>query len=396
MKSGDDRTKKLTSGNPFRVAVVGPVFPYKGGIAHYTGLLAKELARTHEVKVFSFSLQYPRFLYPGKIQKDYENDFFRIEGTRYLINTINPFSWLMTGSAIVRFAPQLVIIPWWNPFFGPAFSVIARLVKLFSRAKVLFIIHNVLPHERLPCDRLITSCTLKKGDFHIVQSSETEEQLLHVLRQPLFRKISHPTYNAFKQEEISREDARNRLSLPAQAKVLLFFGFVREYKGLMYLIEALPAIRKRLPDAKLLVVGDFFDDKQKYLRRIEELGVAPMVVIYDGYLPDREVGAYFSAADLVVLPYESASQSGIVQIAFGFGRPVVVTSVGGLPEVVGDNRTGFVVPPKDPAALAEAVVRYFEQDKEREFSAAINNEQERFSWKRMTEAIEDLMQEPVK
>ncbi len=393
MQIYEDQTKKLTSGDPFRVAVVGPVFPYKGGIAHYTSLLAKELARTHDVKVFSFSLQYPRFLYPGKMQKDYENDFFRIEGTKYLINTINPFSWLRTGFAIVRFAPQLLILPWWNPFFGPAFSVIALLVKSFSRARVLFIVHNILPHERLPFDRLITSCTLKRGDFHIVQSGESEIKLLEILHNPVYRKAFHPSYAVFDQETMSREDARNRLSLPARARVLLFFGFVREYKGLMYLIEALPAIRKKLPDAKLLVVGDFFDDKQKYLRKIEELGVAPMVAIHDGYLPDREVGPYFSAADLVVLPYESASQSGIVQIAFGFGRPVVVTSVGGLSEVVEDNRTGFVVPPKDPAALAASVIRYFEQDKEREFSAAIKNEQDSFSWKRMVDAIEDLMRE---
>ena len=160
-----DQTKKCTSGNSFRIAVVGPVFPYKGGIAHYTGLLAKELAKTHEVKVFSFSLQYPRFLYPGEQQKDYENDSFKIEGTRYLINTVNPFTWLRTGLAISRFAPELVIFPWWNPFFGPAFSTIALLVKLFSRARVLFIIHNVLPHERLPFDRLITVVHPEKRGF---------------------------------------------------------------------------------------------------------------------------------------------------------------------------------------------------------------------------------------
>jgi glycosyltransferase involved in cell wall biosynthesis len=396
MKMCANPTKRPASGNAFRIAVVGPVFPYKGGIAHYTGLLAKELAKTHEVQVFSFSLQYPRFLYPGKTQKDVKEDLLRIEGTRYLISSINPFSWLRTGLAILRFAPQLVILPWWNPFFGPAFSVIALLIKLFSRARVLFIIHNVLPHERLPFDRLITSCTLKRGDFHIVQSSENEDKLLHILRKPLLRKVLHPTYNVFKQEEISREDARNRLSLPAQSKVMLFFGFVREYKGLMCLIEALPAVCKRLPDAKLLVVGDFFDDKQKYLRRIKELGIADMVAVYDSYIPDRDVGTYFTAADLVMLPYESASQSGIVQIAYAFNKPVVVTSVGGLAEVVEDGRTGFVVPPKNPGALAEAVVRYFEQDKEREFSAAIKNEQDRFSWKRMVDAIEELMREHAK
>lgn len=393
MKTCHTQSKGPTSGKAFRVAVVGPVFPYKGGIAHYTGLLAKELAKTHEVMVFSFSLQYPRFLYPGKTQKDYENDFFRIEGTRYLINTINPLSWLRTGLAILRFAPKLVILPWWNPFFGPAFYVIVFLVKLFSRARVLFVIHNVLPHERLPFDRLLTSCTLKKGDFHIVQSTENEDKLLHILKKPLFRKVPHPNYNAFKQEEISRADARDRLSLPTRAKVLLFFGFVREYKGLMYLIEALPAIIEKLPEAKLLIVGDFFDDKQKYLCRIEELGVASAVAVYDGYIPDREVGTYFSAANLVVLPYESATQSGIVPIAYAFGKPVIVTSVGGLPEVVKDGKTGYVVPPENPGALAESVVRYFEQDKEREFSAEIEIEQDRFSWKRMVGAIEELMQE---
>ena len=388
-----NRTENSSSSNSFRVAVVGPVFPYKGGIAHYTGLLAKELAKTHDVAVFSFSLQYPRFLYPGEKQKDYENDFFKIEKTRYLINTINPFTWLRAGLAISRFSPDVVILPWWNPFFGPAFSAIAFLVRLFSRSRVLFLIHNVLPHERLPCDRLITSFTLKRGDFYIVQSREDEAKLLDILQTPVYRKTFHPTYNAFKHEELSQEEARRRLSLSPGAKVLLFFGFVREYKGLMYLIEALPAIRERLPDTKLLVVGDFYDGKQKYLRRIEELGAASMVVIYDGYLPDKEVGLYFSASDLVVLPYSSATQSGIVQIAYGFGKPVVVTSVGGLPEVVEDGRTGFVVPPKNAGALAEAVVRFFELNKAGDFSAAIEGEQERFSWRKMVETIEELMRE---
>jgi glycosyltransferase involved in cell wall biosynthesis len=387
------RTTGGPPSNSYRIAVVGPVFPYKGGIAHHTSLLARELAKTHEIKVFSFSLQYPRILYPGVEQKDYENDSFKVEGTRYLVNTVNPFTWIRTALAISRFGPDLVIFPWWNPFFGPVFSTIACLVKLFSRAKVLFLIHNVIPHERLPFDRLITACTLKRGDSHIVQSSESEASLLGLLHNPVYRKVFHPTYNAFKQEELSREDARKRLSLPPEAPVMLFFGFVREYKGLMYLIEALPAIRERLPQAKLLVVGDFFDNKQKYMRRIEELGVVSMVVVYDGYIPDREVGLYFTASDLVVLPYESATQSGIVQIAYGFGKPVVATWVGGLPEVVDDGRTGYVVPPRNAGALSEAVVNFFQRNKGVEFSAAIRKEQDRFSWKRMVGTIEELMLE---
>ncbi len=377
--------------NALSVVIVGPVYPYKGGIAHYTGLLAREMAKTHNTRVFSFSLQYPKFLYPGEQQKDFENDLFKVDGARYLINTINPLTWLRTGLAIARFGPDLVVFPWWNPFFGPAFSVIASVVKLLSRTKVLFLIHNVLPHERVPFERLITTFTLRRGDFYIVQSGDSEAALLEILRNPVYRKAFHPIYNAFKREEISRENAREKLSLPQDAKVLLFFGFVREYKGLMYLIEALPAVRERLPDVKLLVVGDFYDDKEKYKQRIEGLGLGSMVNIYDGYIPDREVGLYFNAADLVVLPYASATQSGIVQIAFGFGKPVVVTSVGGLPEVVDNGRTGFVVQPKNAAALAEAVVRFFEQNNAAEFSAEIEKEQDKFSWARMVETIETLM-----
>jgi glycosyltransferase involved in cell wall biosynthesis len=394
MKIRDNKTTKSTSSNLLRIAVVGPVFPYRGGVAHYTGLLAKELAKTHEVKVFSFSLLYPRFLYPGEKQKDYESDSFKIEGTQYLINAINPFTWIRTGLAISRFAPDVVTLPWWNPFFGPAFSTIACLVKLFSRAKVLFMIYNLLPHERFPFDRLITAFTLNRGDLHVVQSNENEVKLLReLLRNPVYRKTFLPTLNTFNHEGISQEEARRRLALSPGAKVLLFFGFVREYKGLMYLIEALPEIFERLPNAKLLIVGCFYDDKQKYLLRIEELGVASMVVLYDEYIPDREVGLYFSASDLVVLPYISATQSGIVQIAYGFSKPVVVTSVGGLPEAVDDGRTGYVVPPKNAGALAASVVRFFEMHKGDEFSAAIEREQDKFSWRRMVETIEALLRE---
>lgn len=387
------RTKKYIAGSSLRVAVVGPVYPYKGGIAHHTGLLAKELAKTHEVKVFSFSLQYPGFLYPGEQQKDYKNDSFKVDGTRYLINTLNPFSWLRTAWVISRFNPDLVILSWWNPFFGPAFSTLALLIKLFSKAKVMFLIHNVLPHEPLPFDRQLTAFTLKRGDFHIVQSSDDEAKLLGILQDPIYRKTFHPTYNVFNHEDVSRETARRYLSLPPGAQVMLFFGFVREYKGLICLIDALPEIHRRLPDSKLLIVGDFYDDKKKYISRMEELGIASMVAVYDEYVPDREVGIYFGAADLVVLPYESATQSGIVQIAYAFGKPVVVTSVGGLPEVVDDGRTGYVVPPKNARALAESVVRFFEQNKGREFSAAIHAEKDRFSWRRMVETIEGLLQE---
>lgn len=377
--------------NSSRIAVIGPVFPYKGGIAHYTSLLAKELAIDHDVMVVSYSLQYPGFLYPGCEQKDFENDFFKIENTKYLINSINPFTWIRTVWEISQFHPDLVILPWFNPFFGPAFFTISSLLKVFCCCKVLFLIHNVLPHERLPFDWLIAGITLKRGDFHIVQSGESEAKLLKLLKNPVYRKLSHPTYNVFVNGGLmSRKESRERLRLPDKAQVVLFFGFVREYKGLGCLIDALPEIRNSLPDARLLVAGDFFDDKEKYLGKIEKIGAGPMVDFYDYYIPDREVEVFFKAADLIVLPYISASQSGVVQMAFGFGKPVVVTSVGGLPEVVEDGRTGFVVPPKNPEALAKAVVRFFIEKKGGDFSSAILEEQERFSWERLVEQIEEV------
>lgn len=389
--SGDLHRMGLKA-NSFRIAVIGPVFPFKGGIAHYTGLLAKELAVDHDVLVVSYSLQYPDFLYPGCQQKDYENDSFKIDGTKYLLNSINPFTWVTTCREIMQFHPDIVILPWFNPFFGPVFFTITSLLKVFCRCKVLFLIHNVLPHERLPLDWLIAKITLKRGDFHIVQSGESEDNLLKLLKNPICRKLTLPALKVFPNGQmITRKVARERLSLPDDAPVLLFFGFVREYKGLMYLIDALPAIRDRLPDVKLLVAGDFYDDKERYLRRIEAIGVGPAVGMYDQYIPDRDVELYFKAADLIVLPYVSASQSGIAQIALEFGKPLVVTSVGGLPEVVEDCRTGFVVPPKNPEALANAIVRFFLEEKGEKFSSAIMGAQERFSWRRFVTCIEELI-----
>ncbi len=373
------------------IAVVGPVFPYKGGISYYTGMLAKELAKRHNVSVFSFSLQYPRFLYPGEKQTNHEDISQRINGTNYCLNSINPWSWVKTGLALAKKKPDLVIIPWWNPFFSPAFSVISLLVKRLSRARVMFIIHNVLPHERMPCERLITAFTLKRGDFHLIQSAQSEAPLLELLPHPVYRKALLPAHHVATDNVISREEARHRISVPSAAKVLLFFGFVRDYKGLLYLLEALPAIRAALPEARLLIAGEFHDDKAAYVQKIKESGVADMVDLHDGYIPGSKMYQYFRAADLAVLPYASATQSGIVQIAFGFGTPVVVTSVGGLPEVVADGRTGFVVPPKDAKALADAVIRFFKEDKRDQFSKAIETDRERFSWQRMVETIEEMV-----
>lgn len=369
-----------------KIVMIGPVYPFKGGIAHYTGLMCSNLKKKYDVEMISYKMQYPKILF-RKEQRDYANDAFKIEGTHYLIHTANPFNWIKAAKTINKIAPDLVIIQWWHPYFAPCYISLAKRLR---NTKVLFLCHNVFPHERFIFDKKLTRSVLKRGDYFIVHSKMDAEDLLTIKPDAKYKINVHPTYNAFKFENIDKNEARTKLGLPISEKVLLFFGFVREYKGLKHLINAMPQVIERYSDVKLLIVGDFDKNKQEYLDTIEKLGIGGHVDIYDGYIPDREVEKYFAACDLVVLPYESATQSGIVQIAYGFEKPVVATNVGGLPEVVLDGKTGYVVPPQDPTAIAGAVVRFFEEDKAAEFEGNVVRESYKYSWDRMTESVEEL------
>lgn len=372
-----------------RIAIIGPVYPYKGGIAHYTGLLCKNLREQFETQMISFQMQYPKILF-RKEQKDFENNSFEVQDTKYILHTANPFNWGKCAKQILAGKPDLVIFQWWHPYFAPCYWSLLRKLK---GVKTLFICHNVFPHERFPFDRALTKMVLKKGDFFITHSKADAEDLRSIRQEALVCEAVHPTYDAFQFQNLAREEARQRLGLGEQQQVLLFFGFVREYKGLKHLIAALPEIIKRLPKTHLLIVGDFGKDKQEYLELIAQNKMEDFLSIYDGYIPDREVEQYFAASDLVVLPYESATQSGIVQIAYGFERPVVATNVGGLPDVVLDEKTGYLVPPKNPEALADAVVRFFEEQKAGEFAENIRKEASRYSWDRMRENICSLWEQ---
>lgn len=369
-----------------KIVLVGPVYPYKGGISHYTGLMYRALRSRYDVSMVSYKMQYPKFLFK-KEQKDYSNDTFKIDGTNYWIHTANPLNLVGTAGKIRREKPDLVIFQWWHPYFAPCYWILCRLL---GRCRILFVCHNVFPHERFPMDRFLTKLVLRQGDYFITQSKMDAEDLLSIEKDARYVQAVHPTYNAFKFEDMSREQARGLLGIGADERVVLFFGFVREYKGLRHLLRAMPLLRSFGMDVRLLVVGDFGDDRQEYMDLIDELGIRNMLEIHGGYIPDKEVEKYFAACDLVALPYESATQSGIVQIAYGFEKPVVVTDVGGLPDVVTDGETGYVVEPRNPDALAEAVRRYFEEGKEEEFRRNIEGEAYRYSWDRMAEHVERL------
>ncbi len=373
-----------------KIILIGPVYPYKGGISHYTGMLCRALRKKYEAEMISYSLQYPKFLFK-KEQKNYEDDFLQIEGTKYLINTANPLNWPSVVSFIRKEKPDLMIMQWWHPYFAPCYR--ALTAHLHRHVRILYVCHNVFPHERFPMDRKLTRMAMRHVDYFTVQSGTDEADLLEIRSDAAYRRTVLPTFDLFQRSDLMRRDARGRLGISSEQKVLLFFGFVREYKGLKHLLNALPDIGKRLggkDNVKLLVVGDFGSGKQEYLDLIKSLDIHDFVNIYDGYVPDRDVEVFFKAADLSVLPYESATQSGIVQVSYGFSLPVVATNVGGLPDVVTDGVTGYVVEPKRPDLIADAVCKYFEENRYEEFKKNIEAESYRYSWERLVEIVEDL------
>lgn len=336
--------------------------------------------------MMSYKLQYPKLLFK-KEQRDYSNDTFKIENTDYLINTVNPFNWLFCARKIRDMKPDLVIFQWWHPYFAPCYWSVCKFLR---NIKVLFVCHNVFPHERFTMDKLLTKMTLSKGDYFLVQSLQDETDLLSIKQNAAYRRTVLPTYNAFRFQNLTKETGRRLLTYSNSQKLLLFFGFIREYKGLKYLLKAMPAVTSRLPETKLLVVGDFAGDKADYLNLISELKIENYVDIYDGYIPDKEVEKFFAASDLVVLPYESATQSAVVQVAYGFEKPVVVTNVGGLPEVVVDGKTGYIVEPRSSHLLANRIINYFNESKAIDFCSNIQAEAYRYSWEHLVQIIDDM------
>lgn len=371
------------------IVMIGPVYPYKGGISHYTTSMYRTLKKSYDTNMISYKLQYPKFMF-RKEQRNFENTDLQIPETEYSINTISPISWLSTVKRIKEINPDLIIFQWWHPYFSPCYWAMCKMLHGF---KLMFLCHNVFPHERFPLDRFLCKHVLRQGDYFVTQSEMDKKDLLSIKENARVKRTVLPTFNEFKFKNLTCEVARKLLDISIDTPVLLFFGFVRPYKGLHYLLKAIPAIKKEISNIKLMVVGEFGADKEEYLQLITELDIEKEVDIYGDYIPDREIEKYFAASDLVVLPYKSATQSGIVQIAYSFEKPVVVTSVGGLPEVVEDEKTGYIVPPCQEKEIVETVIKFFGSSNREQFKEAIKKEAYKYSWDRMTEAVEGLWYE---
>jgi glycosyltransferase involved in cell wall biosynthesis len=369
-----------------KIIIVGTAYPLRGAMAQLNAILGWHLSKHHTVEIVSFRRQYPKLLFPGKTQIDPSKPLFQLP-TKPLIDSINPITWVKAASYIRSQQPDLVIFRYWLPFFAPCFGVISFLARRDGKTSVLFICDNVIPHERRFADVSLTKFAFHFADYFIVQSRSVESDLQEFLPKARYAFVPHPIYNIFG-DALPKEEARRRLGLTDE-RIILFFGYVRRYKGLHLLLEAMPQILKHL-SVRLLVVGEFYDDEEAYRKQIQTLGLANHVTINSQYIPNDEVALYFSACDVVVLPYISATQSGIVQIAYHFDKPVIATSVGGLAEVVIDNKTGIIVPPSDPTKLSDSVVRFYKEEKESAFVKNIRQEKIKYSWDHMVEAIEEL------
>ncbi|MDP4200493.1 MAG: glycosyltransferase [Bacteroidota bacterium] len=390
-----------------RILIVGTAFPLRGGIAHAIALIAKSLReRGNWVHVMTFSRQYPKLLFPGKSQDEapIKNDELRITGedeneslrNSQVIDTINPVSWYRAGRIAASYKPDLIVFKYWMPFFAPAYGVLARVAKRITRkqgheCKIAFIVDNVIPHEKRPGDMMLTRFAFRAVDAYIVQSDSVERELLQVVPNAKYVKVLHPVFENFGQR-VDRTGARAALGIPKDAPTILFFGYIRKYKGLDILLRAMPLILKKLPELRLVIAGEFYGDEAEYRKLIEELQIpSNNLVLATDYIANDEVAKYFSASNAVVLPYRDATQSGIVLIAYNFDTPAIVTDVGGLAEVVPDGVSGLIVPKATPEAVAKRVLEFFAQDLEAKLMAGVAEQKKKYSWDAFAEGIESLV-----
>ncbi|MGB0882165.1 MAG: glycosyltransferase, partial [Vicingaceae bacterium] len=331
-----------------KITIIGPAHPYRGGIALFSNRLAEELEIAgHEVNIVTFKMQYPSFLFPGKTQFSDDKTPSKISTTR-AINSVNPFNWIKVGKQIKATQPDLVIFKYWMPFMAPCFSTIAKQIKKNGKTKVMSLVHNLVPHESRIGDAFLTKLFVKKIDGFIALSQSVIDDI-HGFDAVKPKALSpHPLYDNFGKAKI-REEALQALSLDAQYNYMLFFGIVRKYKGLDTLLKAFAD--KRLNDGKLklIVAGEFYEDDSAYLELIEKHNLTDAVILTKSFVADDEVVNYFCAADIIVQPYKTATQSGVTQIAYHFNKPMLVTDVGGLKEIVPDGKVGYVVEPNEKA-----------------------------------------------
>jgi D-inositol-3-phosphate glycosyltransferase len=374
-----------------KVIIIGPAFPFRGGIANFNNALAQEYCdRGDEVTLYSFTLQYPGFLFPGTTQYE-SGEAPKNLKIKTLINSVNPFNWINVARIINAEKPDYVIIRYWLPFMAPCLGTIARLLN--KKIKILAITDNVIPHEKRIGDTLLTRYFVKSCDAFLSLSASVLDDLSKFTNTTYKKFIPHPIYNVFG-DKIPKEKALENLGLNSEDKHLLFFGFVRKYKGLDLMLKAMSDSRIKTMGIRLIIAGEFYDHKTEYTDMITNLGIEDNIIMKSDFIPAEKVKNYFCAADMITQTYRTATQSGVTQIAYSFDRPMLVTDVGGLAEIVPNNKVGYVTS-QNPIAIADAIIDFYTNNKEAEFTINTSIEKKRFSWESFVDGVEQLMQKQL-
>jgi len=370
-----------------KIIIIGPGHPLRGGLATFNQRLAKEFIQAgYDCSIFSFSLQYPSFLFPGKTQLTKEP---KPEGiTIYsVINSVNPFNWIKTGNRLRKERPDIIVVRFWIPFMGPALGTILRRVKKNNHTKIICIADNIIPHEHRIGDKSFTKYFLKSCDAFITMIDKVMSDLRLFEKTKPIRLVQHPLYDNFG-DILSKSAARDKLKINNEELIILFFGFIRKYKGLDLLFEAMADERIKQSGIKLLVAGEFYEDDKPYKELIEKLGIKDQLILRTSFIPDSEVKYYLCAADAVIQPYRHATQSGVTPLAYYFEKPMVVTNAGGLPSLVPDEKAGLVVE-SEPKAIADGILKFYQLG-ENYFIPHLRSEKQKYSWANMVNAITKL------
>lgn len=371
-----------------RITLLGPAYPYRGGIAAFYDRIAVEfMAEGHSVSIENFSLQYPEFLFPGKTQYNPSEAPSDVK-MRRSVNSVNPFNWISVGRRIVKDAPDLLLVRYWMPFMAPCLGTIARIVKANGKTRVEALVDNIIPHERHFYDSILSKYFIGGIDKFVVLSASVRDELKQFTSKPC-TVTPHPLYDTYG-TKVTKAEAAAKLGLDPNGRYAMFFGFIRDYKGLDMLLEAYAQGDFYSSGINLIVAGEFYGNQDKYMELAEKLGIKDKILWHNEFIDDSMVKYWFSAADIVVQPYKTATQSGITQICYQMEKPMIVTNVGGLPEIVPHGKAGYVVEPK-PAAIAAAIEDFFTNKKPGAFTPGLLEEKSRYSWANISNVIVSQM-----
>jgi glycosyltransferase involved in cell wall biosynthesis len=377
-----------------KIILIGPAYPYRGGNALFVTHTYESLKNQFDIKIYNYKLLYPSILFPGTTQFDESKEqVFDIPNER-VINSINPFNWFKVAGKLTKEDVDLVVFDWWHPFFGFCHGVISFLISKKYKNKILFITENVVSHEANPIDKFLTKIGLCSASKFLVLSGIVEKEVQQFSKGKKVYRSELPVYDCYKQtEQTDQKKMKRELGFEEESLVLLFFGYVRKYKGLDILIEAFPKILSHFPNARLLIVGEFYDNPKEYTDLISKLGIDNKIKMINQFVPNEDVGKYYQAADVVILPYRSATQSGILNVAYGLNKPVIVTDVGGLAEFVDEGKTGFVVKPNSPDAIANGVNKFISVRNTTDFISFIDERNRKNSFNQLPEVFEGILEE---